>query len=216
MARESALAKLPRIAKLAIGAGLLVVVLVTYVVVFYGDVAASIKSERSREGQLRKELADARQAEFEYQKDLAELTEREQRQRELNKILPSSTEYPAFLSSIQTVANVTGISLAAWTPRDEVPEQFYARVPMMLELKGRFHQVARFFYNVGQLDRIINMENIHITDPTPVDDEITVKVNALATAFRLLSEQPAEDASSKRDKRSRARAKQKKKEKQPK
>ena len=57
---------------------------------------------------------------------------------------------------------------------------------MKVELTGRFNQIARFFYNVGQLDRIINMENISMTDPKSVDDEIVLKAEALATAFHVI------------------------------
>jgi type IV pilus assembly protein PilO len=59
---------------------------------------------------------------------------------------------------------------------------------MKLELTGRFPQVAKFFYGVGQLDRIINMENISVTDPKKEGDETQVKVEVLATAFRMLEE----------------------------
>jgi len=186
MARESALSRLPTAGKVGIGAGLLALVGLAYFVVFYGEIASAIKAAENRERSLRQELADARKAEFAYQRDLADLTSRQQRQRELNKILPATTEYPAFLSSIQNVANVTGVSLTAWTPQEEVPEKFYSRVPMKLEFQGRFHQIAKFLYGVGQLDRIINVENISITDPALREDEVWVEVEALATAFRAL------------------------------
>lgn len=191
MARgESSLARLPLLAKFGIGAGLLVLVAVAYFVVFYGDIASSIKAAEGQERQLREDLAEARKLEFAYQKDLQELTDRQQRQRELEKILPATTEYPSFLSSLQNVANVTGVSLSAWTPQQESPEKFYARVPMKLELAGRYHQIAKFFYGVGQLDRIINMENISILDPKQEGEEYRVKVEALATAFRTLGDTP--------------------------
>jgi type IV pilus assembly protein PilO len=189
MAKESTLAKLPLVAKIGIGTGLLVLVAVAYFVVFYGDLASSIKAAQGRERQLREELAEARKAEFAYQKDLAELTERQQRARELEKILPKSTEYPSFLSSLQAVANVSGVALTAWTPTEESPDKFYARVPMKLDLSGKYHQVAKFFYGVGQLDRIINMENISATEPATKDgSDVVVKVSVLATAFRMLDE----------------------------
>jgi type IV pilus assembly protein PilO len=188
MAAESSLSRLPVAARVGIALGLLGLVGVAYFVVFYGDLATSIKAAENQEKQLREELADARKVEFAYQKDLAELNERQQRARELQKILPTNTEYPSFLSSIQSVANVTGISLSAWTPQVEIPEEFYARVPMKLEISGRYHQVAKFFYGVGQLDRIINMENISVTDPKAESDETQVKVEVLATAFRMLEE----------------------------
>lgn len=192
------LSKLPPLAKVGVGALFVVLIGVAYFVVFYGDLASSITAEKSREEKLRQELADARKNEFSYQQDLAELSERQQRQRELVKILPTETEYPAFLSSVQNVANVAGIALTAWSPMPEQAEQFYSRVPMKLTLTGRYHQVAKFFHGVGQLDRVINMENISLTDPKPDGEDIVLKVDALATAFRAKPEGTPDAAGDKR------------------
>jgi type IV pilus assembly protein PilO len=195
---DSVLAKLPPLAKVGIGLLFVVLIGVAYFVVFYGDLASSITAEKSKEERLRSELSGARQAEFSYQKDLAELSDRQQRQRELVKILPTETEYPAFLSSVQNVANVAGIALTAWSPMPEVPDQFYSRVPMKLQLTGRYHQIAKFFHGVGQLDRVINMENISLTDPKPDGEDIVVKVDALATAFRAKPDGQAAEPADKR------------------
>lgn len=187
MARgDLSLGRLPVSARIGIGAGLLALVAVAYYLVFYGEVAGKISAAHTREGQLRNELSEARKAEFAYQKDMAELTQRQQRQRELNKVLPTSNEYPAFLSAVQNVANVSGVALTAWSPTSEVPEKFYARIPMKVELVGRYHQIAKFFYGVGQLDRIINMENISLTEPKLVGEDVMLKAEGLATAFRAL------------------------------
>lgn len=189
MARaDSVLAKLPTLAKVGIGALFVVLIGVAYFVVFYGDLSSSITAEKSKEQKLRGELSVARKNEFSYQQDLAELSDRQQRQRELGKILPTETEYPAFLSAVQNVANVSGIGLTAWSPQPEAPDQFYSRVPMKVELRGRYHQVAKFFFGVGQLDRVINMENISLTDPKVEGEDVVVKVEALATAFRAKPE----------------------------
>lgn len=185
MAASSGLSRVSLPAKFGIGAGLLVLVAVAYYFVFHTDVSSSIEAAERQEATLRDQLAEARKKEFAYQKDLAELTDRQQRQRDLNKILPPTTESASFLSSLQSVANVAGISLAAWTPQDEVVEQYYARVPMSIELEGRYHQIAKFFYGVGQLDRIINMEDIAIREPRQEGDEYVLKVTAMATAFHM-------------------------------
>jgi type IV pilus assembly protein PilO len=161
---------------------------VAYYVVFYGTLASEIQAAKAQEQQLGEELAKARRAEFAHQKDLAELTLRQQRQRELNKILPMASEYPAFLSSIQNVANVAGVQLAGWSPSSEVTEQYFARVPMKLTLVGRYHQVAKFFYGVSQLDRIINLENVVITKPEIKGEDVIVQAETLATAFRAVAD----------------------------
>jgi type IV pilus assembly protein PilO len=188
MALTDSLAKLPIVAKVGVGAMVLMLTGVAYYVVLYGELASAIDAAKSRETQLSQDLAEARKAEFAYQKDLAELADRQARQRELNKVLPVASEYPAFLSAIQSVANVSGVQLTAWTPSPEVTEQFYARVPMKLELIGRYHQIAKFFHGVSQLDRIINLENVNLGKPEVNGDDVLVRTEVLATAFRAVAE----------------------------
>jgi type IV pilus assembly protein PilO len=187
VAASAILTRYPRLAKVGVGTLLTVLVAVAYFVLFYDEISEAIAKEKRDEQTLRSDLARVKQAEFEYHKDLAELTERQQRQRDLNKILPETTEYPAFLSALQGVANVSGVALQAWTPQEEVLQKFFARVPMHLTLQGKFHQVAKFFYGVGQLDRIINVENISLSQPKAHNDEVLLKVDCLATAFHTLA-----------------------------
>jgi len=80
----SALSRLTMPAKVGIGAALMILSGVVYFVVFYGDLATSIKAEQGRERQLRDDLGEAQKAQHAYQLDLAELSDRQQRQRELN------------------------------------------------------------------------------------------------------------------------------------
>lgn len=198
MALADSLAKLPTIARVGVGALVLVLTGVAYYVVFYGEIASAIDAAKAQEQQLSQDLQTARKAEFAYQKDLAELADRQQGQRELNRILPMQSEYPAFLSAIQNVANVAGVQLAAWTPSPEVTEQFYVRVPMKLELVGRYHQVAKFFYGVSQLDRIINLENVNLRNPEVKGEDVIVHADVLATAFRALGDTKKEAGVDKR------------------
>jgi type IV pilus assembly protein PilO len=192
---RSVLSRLAPAAKLGLSLGIMGLVAGGYFFLFHSEIEGDLESTRVSGVTLTEELGKARVAEHGYQKDLAELAEREQRQKELNEILPATTEYPQFLSAVQSAANVSGVSLSAWTPRQQVPDKYYARVPMKVELTGRFHQIARFFYNVGQLDRIINMENISMTDPSRVDNEMVLKTEALATAFHVIEANEApEDA----------------------
>jgi type IV pilus assembly protein PilO len=196
VATTSSLSRLAATAKAAITIGALALFGAGYYFLFHSDIENDVTVAEQTGITLATDLNAAREAEQAYQKDLAELAEREQRQKELNQILPANTEYPQFLSAVQSAANDSGVSLSAWTPRERVPEKYYARVPMKLELTGRFYQIARFFYNVGQLDRIINMEDISMTDPRVVDDEMVLRAEALATAFHVV-DGPAEGGDAK-------------------
>jgi len=115
---------------------------------------------------------------------------RQQKQRELNKVLPTDTEAATFLSAIQAVSNISGIDLKAWTPMEEVPQTFFAKVPMKLQITGRFHQIAKFIYEVGKQDHIINMENLELGDPKVEGEDVVLKASCLATTFHLTKKAP--------------------------
>lgn len=182
---------LPRIglpAKLAIGVLLALLPAIGYYVMFHLEIENEIASAKGKHTKLQEDLKVAKKAEELYRQDVEELNRRERNRAELVKVLPEAAEYHAFLSSVQSVANLVGVELAAWTPKEEIPEQFYARVPMQLELRGRFHQLAKFFYNMGHSERIINMENIALKKPEVKDGEVYLSVSVLATAFHAVAD----------------------------
>ena len=180
---QSALARIPPYAKVAIGAALVVLTVSIYWFVFYSEAAAKIEGALRQKKALVDEMAQQQQALASYFADRDELALREQRARELNKVLPPDAEEDAFLSSVQQASNAAGIDLKRFAPQDEVVQSFYAKIPVELEVMGRFHQIAKFAYELGKVDRIINVENIELTDPKMVGDEVILQGKVLATAF---------------------------------
>ena len=180
------LAKLTTPVKVVITIAVLVAIGLLYYVLLHTEVGAKIDGARRNKGTLEAQLAEARQSQAGYFQDRDELVMRQQRQRELNKVLPSDTEAAAFLSSIQQVSNISGIDLKAWQPQEETIQTFFAKVPMRLEITGRFHQLAKFVYEVGKLDRIINMENIELFEPRLEGDDVVVRARCLATTFHTI------------------------------
>jgi len=181
------LAKIAMPVRIGIGVGAVVLAALTYWVMFYTAVSQKIQTAKTQTTQLNTDLAAQKQAQASYFADRDELALRQQRQRELNKVLPETTEQAAFLSAIQQVSNVSGIDLEAWQPMDERQEAFFAKVPMHLTMKGRFHQVAKFAYEMGKLDRIINVENIELSSPKKEGDDIVMSAQCLATTFHMIA-----------------------------
>jgi type IV pilus assembly protein PilO len=181
------LARLPMIAKVGVGTALVVLDFFSYWFIFYSDVASKIEGAQRQKTKLRDDLAQAQQAQATYFADRGELALREQHARELNKVLPPDAAEDSFLSTVQQASNAAGIDLKAYTPQQEVDQTFFARVPMHLELSGKFHQIAKFAYELSKSERIINVENIELTDPKPVGDEIVLRGRCLATAFHALA-----------------------------
>ncbi len=181
-------------AKFVFGLVLAVVVGILYFVVFFAEVDGQISSAVGQQDQLRGDLAKVEEAKDAFQKDVEEKTRKQALEREQKKVLPDDPEMPAFLSTVQQVATVSGVNLISYKPEDETPEDYYVRVPMSITLRGRFHQVARFFYGVGQLDRVINVEEIEmrlVKDAFAGPDEVILEVRCLTTAFRAKKDSDA-------------------------
>jgi type IV pilus assembly protein PilO len=178
--------KLPLGGKIGVGALLCGLLAVAYYVMLHTDLAGRIDGEKRRTSELEAELSRMRQSQASYFADRDELAMRQQKQRELNKVLPTDTEAATFLSALQAVSNISGIDLKGWQPLDEVPQTFFAKVPMRLSISGRFHQIAKFLYEVGKQDRIINMENLDLSDPKLEGEDVVLKGTLLATTFHLM------------------------------
>ena len=132
--------RLPLAGKIGVGAVLCALLGVAYYVLLHTDVAAKIDRERANTNNLEAELSRQKQAQASYFADRDELAMRQQKQRELNKVLPVDTEAATFLSAIQATSNISGINLQGWSPLEEVPQTFYAKVPMKLQMSGHFHR----------------------------------------------------------------------------
>jgi type IV pilus assembly protein PilO len=183
---QSALNKIPLVGKIGIGVGLSLLLLFGYWFVFYSDVASKIEGAQRQKKDLKSQFADQQQVQATYFADRGELALREQHARDLNKVLPPDAQEDAFLSTIQTASNAAGIDLKGYAPADEVAEAFYSKVPMQLDIAGNFHQIAKFAYELGRVERIINVENIVLTDPSVVGDQVMLHGHCLATAFHAL------------------------------
>ena len=110
------------------------------------------------------------------------------------RALPAEAETASFLQDLNRLAELSGLGIRLVEPRPEEPEEHYVRLPVSLRLAGRYHQLARFFYNVSRLDRLISMEDIHLSQPQVEGEEVQISVEVLATTFRRPDEPEAQAA----------------------
>jgi type IV pilus assembly protein PilO len=102
--------------------------------------------------------------------------------------LPDEKEIPQLLSSISTLGRDSGLDILVFRQKPEGYQEFYAEVPVEMQVRGTYHQVAKFFDRVRKLDRIVNVTNIVLRDPEIVDDDLLLEANSQVTTFRFLSE----------------------------
>jgi type IV pilus assembly protein PilO len=168
--------------------GLLIALLALVSAGYYLGVHMGLEDEaqeaQRRHEVLQNDLNQARERQKEYLKLREELANREALDRQNMRVLPETAEIPAFLDDLNRLAELSGLRVGQVNPRPEKSEQFFVRVPVSLSIDGKFHQLAKFFYNISRLERAINMENISLTQPRDEAGEINLSVSVLATTFR--------------------------------
>jgi type IV pilus assembly protein PilO len=106
--------------------------------------------------------------------------------------LPDKKEISDLLTSISVLAIDTGLEVVKFSPNREALQDFYATVPVSIELEGTFHQLATFFDEVGRLSRIVNVDNITIDIITESKSEVVIRASCQATTFRYLTDEERE------------------------
>jgi len=102
--------------------------------------------------------------------------------------LPDKKEIPELLSSISSKAQESGLDILLFRPRAEAFQEFYAEVPVDITVKGNFHNTVNFFDEVGRMDRLVNIDNIGLKNPTVNGDNVVLETTSVATAFRFLDD----------------------------
>ena len=100
--------------------------------------------------------------------------------------LPNEKEIPTLLTNIAGLAKESGLEVELFKPGGEVTKGFYAEVPVRLKLKGTYHEVGTFAYQIGQLSRIVNLNDLSLTSPKMAEGRTLLSVDCKATTFRFL------------------------------
>jgi type IV pilus assembly protein PilO len=155
---------------------------------FYGpqqraltDLHAEV-SQRRAELSAKKQKTDARASAERELRDLGAELKRAQAR------LPDQREIADLLSSVAASGRAAGLDITLFRQKPEVPHDFYAEVPVEMQMRGTYHDVALFLDRVKRLDRIVNVTNIQLTKPKLEGDRVILEASCTTTTFRFLDE----------------------------
>ena len=188
--------KLPRKQKIALTAGLVVVLLGLYWYLFFQGKQQELATESEKLVQMQNQLAENKTLAADLPRFKAELARLNAELNEALRQLPNGKELPVLLTDITTLGKNAGLEFKSFIPQQEVDKGFYAEVPINIVLIGGYHELAAFFDDLTRLDRIVNVSNFGIEGVQVKDDRVTLNISGVATTFRFISpeEQAAKDA----------------------
>ncbi len=181
---KATFAQLSSPTKAGVLAAIVIVIGAVFYFALYMGVAEELEATQQQHNQLEQELAEARKLQQQYLSLRQELTQRREEDMRNLRVLPTDAEIASFLHDLHRLAELSDLEIRLVEPEAEEVEERYIRIPVTLKLSGTYHNVMKFFYNAGQVERAINMENIRLTQPTQRDGELHLKVDVSATTFR--------------------------------
>lgn len=178
----------PKSQKVGILVGLIIFLSAAFYSMFYSPQAEEIAklNESIEAAHNEKSIKQKRAANLpRLQKELGEL---DVRLKEAMAQLPSKKEIADLLTSIATKAQESGLDIHLFRPRPETYKDFYAEIPVEINIKGTFHNVIMFFDGVGQLTRLVNIDNVGFKNPKITGDQVMLEFTTTATTYRFLEE----------------------------
>jgi type IV pilus assembly protein PilO len=163
----------------------------------YQDQQTRIKKLRNSISEQEKRLATLKQAATQVaslEKDLAQSQEEFER---LLAFLPDQREIPGLLEKVSELGAEAGLENILFQPQAEQPRDFYAAIPIRLDLVGTYHKLGVFLDSISKLNRILKIENISLVRQ---NDSSAIQVSCTAITYRFLEQasQPSQSAPAKK------------------
>ncbi len=145
------------------------------------EVSAQVAEKRA-DLDMRRTKTNAR---GEFERELRELNAELKR---AQARLPDQREIADLLSSVAASGRASGLEITLFRQKPEVYHDFYADVPVEMQMRGTYHDVALFLDRVKRLDRIVNVSDIQMKKPRIEADRMMLDAGCTATTFRFLDE----------------------------
>ena len=133
--------------------------------VFYRPVLTDIRAIEPELNQLKSELAAKKVIVKEKPRYLAELEQTRAKLYVALKQLPDKSEIPTLLENVSSLGTAAGLQFKLFKPMPEVAKNFYAEIPVDIQVDGKFRDIVTFFDNVAKMPRIVNILDISISNP---------------------------------------------------
>ena len=110
--------------------------------------------------------------------------------------LPGKTQVPSLLEDISDTATAAGLKQNLFEPGKEAKKEFYAVLPIKMQLAGSYHQFGEFVSDIAALSRIVTLHDIRIKPVTKsAYDQLTLTLTAKTYRYLTANEMAAQRAS---------------------
>ncbi len=185
-ARLEQVARLPQAVRHGILVGIALLAGSGYFFGVHQDLDMQLQQLRARELELQRKLSEVRSIAANISAFEEEIDGLEVKLRIALRQLPNKKQIEVLLTDISNLGKTAGVEMKSFKRKSEKVHDFYAEVPIAIELEGEYHDVARFFDLMSKLPRIVNMGALDMKVAIESAEETRVKVSGTATTFRFV------------------------------
>ncbi|MFZ0771954.1 MAG: type 4a pilus biogenesis protein PilO [Candidatus Sulfotelmatobacter sp.] len=80
------------------------------------------------------------------------------------RIVPDEKQVDGFIETLDAEAVKAGVELRRYTAKPVVAKEYYSELPFDLELDGPYYSMLNFFDRVGQLERMVNISGLLVSN----------------------------------------------------
>ena len=159
----------------------------------------AIDERRSLLARKQAELQQVRQGRAELTRLEARADDLTRRLDRLGPALFEPQEVSALLRRLQMLAVRSNLTIRAFRPQPPVERDLHTEWSFRLSLDGTYHGLAGFFDRVGDLARVVTIDDLVIRSADPPEPGRTISAECTATAFVLNDPSAAARADRARD-----------------
>ena len=178
----------PRL-KVAIVALILLLPVVLFYLLYYQPKAEKISSLSNKTVQLKKQLQEAKSKAANKEQFEQELAEAKMKFDETAVLLPKDKEIPKLLKDISALGRNAGLDFLTFKPLADIPKDFYAELPVSINVRGPYHNMGFFFDQVSKLERIVSVTNIKMSSPKKEGGEMLLKSDCKLVTYRFTNKE---------------------------
>jgi type IV pilus assembly protein PilO len=172
----------PLAPRLLCAAGVMALAIVAGYFLYWSGQFETQESLATQESKLRDEYRSKIMQAVNLEALQAQKSQVDQSVERLEKQLPSKAEMAALLSDINQAGVGRGLQFKLFRPDQVVVRDYYAELPIAIELSGSYHDLGAFAADMAHLPRIVTLNNMRLK--TDKDGGLTLE--AIAKTFRYL------------------------------
>lgn len=149
------------------------------------DQLETLDARHAEEQKLKDEWLDKKKQAVnlaEYKKQLDEI---DHQFGALLKQLPNRSQMEALLVDINQAGRGHGLQFELWKPGQEMVKDFYAELPIAIELTGSYHDFGQFAADIAKLPRIVTLRDVSVS----MNKDNGLKMAVTAVTYRYLDEE---------------------------